>query len=38
LRDYVDLGFDGLFLHHVGREQGRFLDVFGARVLPGVRG
>ncbi|WP_447001803.1 TIGR03885 family FMN-dependent LLM class oxidoreductase [Saccharothrix isguenensis] len=37
LRDYVELGFDGLFLHHVGREQGRFLDVFGDRVLPGVR-
>lgn len=37
LREYVGLGFDGLFLHHVGREQGRFLDVFGARVLPGVR-
>jgi probable non-F420 flavinoid oxidoreductase len=37
LREYVELGFDGLFLHHVGREQERFLDVFGARVLPGVR-
>jgi alkanesulfonate monooxygenase SsuD/methylene tetrahydromethanopterin reductase-like flavin-dependent oxidoreductase (luciferase family) len=37
LRDYAGLGFDGLFLHHVGREQERFLDVFGARVLPGVR-
>ncbi|WP_158841786.1 TIGR03885 family FMN-dependent LLM class oxidoreductase [Saccharothrix deserti] len=37
LRDYVDLGFEGLFLHHVGREQERFLEAFGARVLPGVR-
>ncbi|ONI86629.1 LLM class F420-dependent oxidoreductase [Saccharothrix sp. ALI-22-I] len=37
LRDYVDLGFEGLFLHHVGREQGRFLEAFGARVLPEVR-
>ncbi|MFD1147583.1 TIGR03885 family FMN-dependent LLM class oxidoreductase [Saccharothrix hoggarensis] len=37
LREYVDLGFDGLFLHHVGREQEAFLEAFGARVLPEVR-
>jgi hypothetical protein len=30
----VDLGFDRIYLHHVGKEQERFLDVFGERVLP----
>jgi probable non-F420 flavinoid oxidoreductase len=37
LRDLAGLGFDGLYLHHVGREQDRFLDVFGSKVLPEVR-
>lgn len=34
LREYVDLGADELFLHHVGQEQDAFIDVFGAKVLP----
>ncbi|QFZ20086.1 TIGR03885 family FMN-dependent LLM class oxidoreductase [Saccharothrix syringae] len=38
LREYADLGFDEIYLHHVGQEQQRFLDVFGERVLPEVRG
>ncbi|MDQ3944279.1 MAG: TIGR03885 family FMN-dependent LLM class oxidoreductase [Actinomycetota bacterium] len=37
LRDLVDLGIDGLYLHHVGQEQDRFLDVFGSKVLPELR-
>jgi len=37
LRDLVDLGFDGLYLHHVGQQQDRFIDVFGAKVLPELR-
>ena len=28
------LGVQGIYLHHVGREQQRFIDVFGERVLP----
>jgi probable non-F420 flavinoid oxidoreductase len=34
LHDLARLGFDGLYLHHVGREQARWIDVFGERVLP----
>jgi probable non-F420 flavinoid oxidoreductase len=31
------LGFDGLYLHHVGQTQDRFIDTFGAKVLPELR-
>ena len=31
---YVELGFDEVYLHHVGQEQGEFIDAFGAKVLP----
>jgi probable non-F420 flavinoid oxidoreductase len=34
LQAYADLGFDQIYLHHVGRDQGPFLDAFGAKVLP----
>ncbi|WP_243707841.1 hypothetical protein [Micromonospora sp. KC606] len=34
LREYAQLGVDELYLHHVGRDQQRFLDVFGGHVLP----
>lgn len=34
LRELADLGFDELYLHHVGREQRAFLDAFGTEVLP----
>ena len=37
LRELVDLGFDRIFLHHVGQEQGAFIDAFGEHVLPGLR-
>lgn len=36
LREYSDLGFDRVYLHHVGLEQDRFIDTFGERVLPGL--
>jgi len=36
LRDLVDLGVDAIYLHHVGKEQERFIDVFGEHVLPEV--
>ena len=28
------VGFDGIYLHHVGQEQREFLEVFGDKVLP----
>ncbi|HEX2772265.1 MAG TPA: TIGR03885 family FMN-dependent LLM class oxidoreductase [Micromonosporaceae bacterium] len=34
LREYADLGFDEIYLHHVGQEQREFVDAFGAEVLP----
>jgi probable non-F420 flavinoid oxidoreductase len=34
LHDLADLGFDALYLHHVGKEQHEFIDAFGDRVLP----
>jgi probable non-F420 flavinoid oxidoreductase len=34
LRDALDLGFEELYLHHVGQQLGEFIDVFGDRVLP----
>ncbi|MCU1571230.1 MAG: class F420-dependent oxidoreductase [Naasia sp.] len=34
LGDLLPLGFDEIHLHHVGRHQDEFLDVFGERVLP----
>jgi probable non-F420 flavinoid oxidoreductase len=35
---YAALGFDEVVLHHVGREQRRFIEVFGERVLPALSG
>jgi probable non-F420 flavinoid oxidoreductase len=34
LRDLADLGFDALYLHHVGQQQHEFIDAFGDQVLP----
>ncbi|HEY4626877.1 MAG TPA: TIGR03885 family FMN-dependent LLM class oxidoreductase [Blastococcus sp.] len=34
LDEYAGLGFDEIYLHHVGQEQRRFLDAFGEHVLP----
>lgn len=34
LAELVELGFDRIFVHHVGTEQDRFIDAFGAEVLP----
>jgi hypothetical protein len=34
LQDLVALGFDEVYLHHVGQEQTEWLEVFGAKVLP----
>ncbi|MDC0672449.1 hypothetical protein [Nannocystis radixulma] len=37
LRRDAELGVDLVSLHHVGGEQERFIDEFGARVLPRLR-
>jgi coenzyme F420-dependent glucose-6-phosphate dehydrogenase len=34
----LQLGFEALFLHNVNREQARFIEDFGARVLPQLKG
>ncbi len=34
LHELAALGFDEIYLHHVGREQERFIDAFGEHVLP----
>ena len=33
LREYADLGFELIQLHHVGQEQDAFIDAFGDKVL-----
>lgn len=37
LREYADLGFDDLYLHHVGQEQAGFIDTFAEHVVPQLR-
>jgi probable non-F420 flavinoid oxidoreductase len=37
LQEYLDLGFDDLYLHFVGQQQARFIDTFAERVLPALR-
>jgi probable non-F420 flavinoid oxidoreductase len=34
IAEYVELGFDQVYLHHVPQEQTAFLDAFGEHVLP----
>ena len=34
LNEYTELGFDEIYVHHVGQEQRGFLDAFGEHVLP----
>ena len=37
LQGYVDMGFDSIFLHNVGRNQAEFIATFGEKVLPRLR-
>lgn len=37
LQDDIALGFDHLYLHNVNRDQARFLEAFGDRVLPELK-
>jgi probable non-F420 flavinoid oxidoreductase len=34
LQEYIDLGWDELYLHFVGQQQAGFIDAFGEHVLP----
>ncbi len=38
LGELAGLGFDGLYLHHVGQEQQAFIETFGGSVLPQLKG
>ncbi|MBK0418020.1 TIGR03885 family FMN-dependent LLM class oxidoreductase [Leucobacter sp. CSA1] len=37
ISEFLELGVDSVFLHHVGKEQVRFIEAFGDRVLPQLR-
>ena len=37
LHERLALGFDGVYVHHVGKEQDRFIDAFADKVLPELR-
>jgi alkanesulfonate monooxygenase SsuD/methylene tetrahydromethanopterin reductase-like flavin-dependent oxidoreductase (luciferase family) len=34
IQHYVNLGFDEIHVHNVGRDQSEFIEVFGKEVLP----
>jgi coenzyme F420-dependent glucose-6-phosphate dehydrogenase len=36
LQEYLELGFEQLYLHNVGRDQRSFIEVFGRSVLPAL--
>ncbi|MGJ6964237.1 TIGR03885 family FMN-dependent LLM class oxidoreductase [Streptosporangium sp. G11] len=37
INEYAELGFEEIYLHHVGQEQAAYIDAFGAKVLPQLR-
>jgi predicted esterase len=37
IQHYVDMGFDEIHIHNVGRNQAEFIAVFGRDVLPNLR-
>lgn len=37
IQKFVDLGFDRIYLHNVGRNQTEWLEVFGREVLPNLK-
>jgi coenzyme F420-dependent glucose-6-phosphate dehydrogenase len=37
LRQDIDLGFERIFIHNVNREQERFINIFGEKVLPALQ-
>ena len=37
LQNFVNMGFDEIYLHNVGRNQAEFISTFGEKVLPKLR-
>lgn len=37
LLEYAAMGFDEIYLHHVGQNHDRYLDVFASEVLPQLK-
>ena len=37
IQHYVDMGYDEIHLHNVGRNQAEFIEVFGRDVIPNLR-
>jgi hypothetical protein len=37
LQHYIDLGFDEVYVHNVGRNQEAFIAAYGREVLPRLR-
>jgi G6PDH family F420-dependent oxidoreductase len=37
IQRHLDLGFDRIYLHNVGRNQADWIEAFGREVLPGLR-
>jgi coenzyme F420-dependent glucose-6-phosphate dehydrogenase len=37
IQRYVDMGYDEVHLHNVGRNQAEFIEVFGREVIPNLR-
>jgi coenzyme F420-dependent glucose-6-phosphate dehydrogenase len=37
IQKYVDMGYDEVHLHNVGRNQAEFIEVFGREVIPNLR-
>lgn len=37
LHELADLGFDGIYVHHVGKEQRPFIEAYADKVLPELR-
>jgi probable non-F420 flavinoid oxidoreductase len=38
IHQYTELGFEEIYLHHVGQELDAFIDAFGDKVLPQLKG
>ena len=36
IQRYIDMGFDRIYLHNVGRNQTDWIKAFGEQVLPGL--
>jgi G6PDH family F420-dependent oxidoreductase len=37
IQRFVDMGFDEIYLHNVGRDQAAFISTFGEKVLPSLK-